>query len=59
MDILLRLICHCLKEDFVIASVQLESDLFSVINESLQSFLISFQQIKHAVKEDVILQKSY
>ncbi|XP_018396139.1 PREDICTED: uncharacterized protein K02A2.6-like [Cyphomyrmex costatus] len=31
--------------------------LFSVLNESLQSFPITFQQIKEATKEDDILQK--
>ncbi|KYM97848.1 Uncharacterized protein K02A2.6 [Cyphomyrmex costatus] len=45
------------KYDFVIASVQMETDLFSVLNESLQSFPITFQQIKKASKEYVILQK--
>ncbi|XP_018402050.1 PREDICTED: uncharacterized protein K02A2.6-like [Cyphomyrmex costatus] len=58
-DVLSRLISHQQRpeEDFVIASVKMETDLFSVLNESLQSFPITFQQIKEATKEDDIIQK--
>ncbi|XP_055634140.1 uncharacterized protein K02A2.6-like [Toxorhynchites rutilus septentrionalis] len=60
-DILSRLISRHARpdEDFVIASVTLESDMRSVVYNTFNVFPLSFKAVQQATKSDPVLKKVY
>lgn len=59
VDALSRLIDNQLRpeKDYVIASVQLETDLTFILNDSLQISSVTFKQIQEATQKDSLLQE--
>lgn len=58
-DMLSRLInnYHKPEEDFIIASVTMEEDISTVLQDSLQFIPITFSKIKLATEQDTVLQQ--
>ncbi|XP_062714152.1 uncharacterized protein K02A2.6-like [Aedes albopictus] len=57
-DMLSRLIDRtaCPEEEYVVAAINLEEDMVSIVNDSLDKLPVSFTALQHATKENRVLQ---